>query len=114
MTAPGKALEALFALEVREAQAAELRHALARSLALEGLWPGVFQIEGPHKVRSHWTGGNGGRRLRFTVTAPDDSTREFARPQVPEILRNPKAEADAREILRRTPLALARFNQGLI
>ena len=113
MTAPGKALEALAALEVREAQAAELRHALARSLALEGLWPGVFQIEGPHKVRTQWHGGGG--RLRMTVKAPDDTIQDFARPQVPEILRDSKAEAEALEYFRRTvPQRAARFLQGRI
>lgn len=105
--------EALEALEDKARHGADLRHALACSLALESLWPGVFQITGPHKVRTHWHGGGG--ILRFTIKAPDDTTQDYARPQVPEILRDSKAEAVALEYFRRTvPQRAARFLEGRI
>ncbi len=108
MTAPGEALEALEALEVLEARRDNARRSLARSLALEGLWPGVFAIRGGHKVRGQWR--RSGQCLIFVIRASNSLEREWPRPEVPEALRNETAEAETLEWIRRyKPSLAARF-----
>lgn len=83
-------------LESLQARQAELQKSLNRSLAIDMLWPGVFD-QGP--VRSNWisTGGN----LRLRVRNGLGESREFVRALVPACLHSRVADDDANEIRKR-------------
>ena len=95
--AQGDLRDALEALEAKQAEARALTLALAKSLALETLWPGIWAA--PGQARSVWV--QRADSLAFLVTAPDGTRKRFPRSQVPAILRDPVAEAAA--------MAAARF-----
>jgi len=67
---------------------------LERSLALEAIWPGVFDAG---KVTTHWVATPVGRNYRgivhaalsLTVVSGDGEIRTFTRDEVPECIPSP-------------------------
>lgn len=69
----------------KQAQAVELRQQLERSLALEELWPGVFDADA--RVTAHWAHDHTiGTTFTIKRTTQAISTRVFPLEQIPEAL----------------------------
>ena len=69
---------------------------LERSLALESIWPGVFDAG---TVTTRWVATPVGRNYRgivyalaLTVVSGDGETRTFTRDEVPECIPSPRKE----------------------
>lgn len=103
--------DALESLADKQTEAARLQVSLARSLALETLWPGIWAAG--VSVRAQWS--RRGAEMRFSITGPNGETRRFSRPAVPPVLRNPAAECEAAAWVQKyQPQRLADFTAGRI
>ena len=75
---------------------------LNRSLAIQELWPEVFEIEGENKVRSQIGGKSHSCRYDFTIIAANGESRVFPIEEVPEILWPNSWFADRGPLARKT------------
>jgi hypothetical protein len=73
-----KHLQIIREIDTKEAEKAQLLTELKRSLALERMWPGVFDNGA---VKAHWF-GNAHNGLKYVVTAGNGEQREFSEAMV--------------------------------